>query len=325
MSHNATSSGGHQPSCSHTAGDLTSPTMPSSRCGPRCRWTTCQSWSASASPGPSTPPGGSRQSWRTSPSTTNRPSLSIIEYASPDCRVSHITTISEAAWPDLARSQRFPLTFPNLSAYVAKIAVDENLAVPPLSDPGLPDFASVDDDQLGELPYAILNAGSVLADPSARVQIVGSLQPAAYLSTDRISWEKNGRLAGLLVAENLVEDDGAAYDAIASSDWATKKLLISKSENFALYATPQQLPAADLKQRRAGSSGTRRRGRCSPGYGSSSLRTTAGRCRRRPITRSAPRPTSTPTRFSSSLRPRSRAPRLSGYCHPFWRESRWPT
>jgi len=171
----------------------------------------------------------------------------IVEYASPDCRVDDLMRIDEATWPSLARYQRFPLTFSNVYAYATAHGIDENIAVALLADPKIQGFEGIPEEEREALAVKILNAGDFLRDPTVRVQIVSVLELAHYLDIMDVSRER-AELAGLLVAENIVEDNGAVYDALASADWSTKEFLISQSKKFSEYVTPEQLPAEDLQR-----------------------------------------------------------------------------
>jgi hypothetical protein len=169
----------------------------------------------------------------------------IVDCSSPDCFIDDLAKIRDLTWPALASDQRFPLTITNVQTYVAQYGVDEKLAVALLAHPELEGSDAAFGDEMENLAVAILAADKTLADPGIRVRIVRSLELDSPIPAGRINWER-GQLAGLLVTAGLVDDDGATYDAVASTDWATREFLISKSENFGQYITPAQLPAADL-------------------------------------------------------------------------------
>lgn len=171
----------------------------------------------------------------------------IVEHANADCRISNLTDISDATWPALARYQRFPLTFANVSAYVTKLGVDNDLAAALRNEPKIQDWEGTPEADRTALAVEILNAGNYLRDPEIRVQLACSLQLNYYIDAAKISPEE-GKLIGLLVAAELVEDNEASYGTAASLSWDTKEFLISKSKNFPEYITSDRLPAEDLRQ-----------------------------------------------------------------------------
>ena len=169
----------------------------------------------------------------------------IARHASPDCRVDDLQGIAGETWRALASAQRFPPTFANIAAYAAHFGIDDSLAVTLTADPKIQDHKAAAAPEKEALAIAILNAGAALSDPAVRVQLVLSLDLAGQIDVSRISPEE-GQLAGLLVAEKIIADDAAAYDAIASLSWATREFLISRSASFTDYAIPSQLPPQDL-------------------------------------------------------------------------------
>jgi hypothetical protein len=171
----------------------------------------------------------------------------MVAHANPNCRVNDLDDISPAAWPDLACGRRFPLTCANVSRYVDQFGVDECLAVPLLADPSITGSKQSPGPERSALAVAILNARRHLADPAVRVQIVTSLELDYCIDVTKV-FQENGELIGLLVARGLIQDDVAAYEAIASLEWETKEFLISNSENFPQYVTSGLLSADDLRQ-----------------------------------------------------------------------------
>jgi hypothetical protein len=171
----------------------------------------------------------------------------VAGYASPDCQIDDLQGIRKETWPALARARRFPPTFANVTAYIAELGIDENLAAVLLADPKIQDHETVADLERDALAIAILNASTTLVDPSVRVQIVLGLDLASHIDMSKISPEE-GTLVGLLVAAGIVADDAATYDAVASLDWTTREFLISQSVNFADYVSPPRIPPGDLPQ-----------------------------------------------------------------------------
>ena len=173
--------------------------------------------------------------------------LTVASWASPDCQIGNLKGIRKETWRPLARARRFPPTFANVTVYNAEFGIDEDLSITLLADPKIQDHEGATDPERENLAIAILNASTTLADPSDRVQIVLGLNLASKLDVSRISPEE-GTLIGLLVAEGIIADDAAAYDAIKCLGWTTREFLISYSANFADYVTPQRLPLGDLPQ-----------------------------------------------------------------------------
>ncbi len=153
--------------------------------------------------------------------------------------------IARETWRALAGTRRFPPTFANVTAYVAQFGIDDSIAVTLTADPKIQDYEAAADPEKETLALAILNANAALADPAIRVQLVLGLDLVGQIDVSRISPEE-GPLAGLLVADEIIADDAAAYDAVASLSWATREFLISHSPNFMNYVTPERLPLEDL-------------------------------------------------------------------------------
>lgn len=171
----------------------------------------------------------------------------IVHHADPDCQISSLADISDATWPALARYQRFPLTFANVSAYVTKLGIDEDLASALRGEPKIQDWEQAPEADRAALAVTILNAGKYLHNPDIRAQLALSLQLNYYIDPAKIPHEE-GKLIGLLVAAELVEDNEAAYSAAAPLSWNTKEFLIRKSKEFPEYITSDRLPTEDLRQ-----------------------------------------------------------------------------
>nr|WP_042922011.1 P-loop NTPase fold protein [[Pseudomonas] sp. BICA1-14] len=171
----------------------------------------------------------------------------VIEHAAPECEVADFAEVSEAAWPALAEHRRVPATFSNVSRYVETIgAVDAQLAKMLAAAAVITENSAADEEPKTALATAILAARGQLPSAALRVKLVESLSLNDYLGIDEIAAEV-GDLFALLLKHNLIEDDAASYEHLATTDWPTRKAFIRESRKFTRYMTPA-LVGADLSQ-----------------------------------------------------------------------------
>lgn len=170
----------------------------------------------------------------------------VIALSASECRVQDLTNVPAAAWPFLADGNRFPATFANVRAYLGDTEqVDKHLAdvlrtagtIETSEDAAEPDKAA--------LAKSILQAEDVLPDPNLRTQLVVSLGLEDWLSLDLIPHE-SGELTGLLIAAGVVADDADTFAIAQEHDWKTREFAISRSEDFASYMTPAEVPVSDV-------------------------------------------------------------------------------
>ncbi|MFB7842132.1 DNA-binding protein [Microbacterium sp. NPDC056052] len=175
----------------------------------------------------------------------------VITRASTESRIADLGAVSESAWPALARANRFPATFVNVSRYLASVGtLDENLAVVLKGARTISDVDGATEADKVALALTILGARKVLHS-TYRVPLVASLALADHLGISAITPE-SGQLFALLVQNDVIPDDADTYDRMAGIDWEWREQLIGVSRAFKTYMTPE-LIGDDLRSLRASS------------------------------------------------------------------------
>lgn len=162
----------------------------------------------------------------------------VIERAAPDCKVKDIVDVSEEVWSALAKHQRFPATFSNVSSYVSNLgSVDAHLASILIAANEMTEINDTDEETKTELAIQILAASDQIPSES-RAQLVAGLNLQKHLDVEAISKEA-GDLFALLLEQKIIADDVASYEYLATSDWPTRKAFILSSTKFKSYMTPE--------------------------------------------------------------------------------------
>lgn len=163
----------------------------------------------------------------------------IIKNASSNCEVKNIADVSEAAWTALAEHQRFPVTFNNVSRYVATSgAIDVHLAKILTAAEHIIQSGIGDEESKAELAIAILAAQAQLPSVVLRTKLVVSLCLENYLNVGDIV-EETGELFALLLKNDIIEDELESYERLVTTDRPTRKEFIRTSKNFKIYMTPE--------------------------------------------------------------------------------------
>jgi hypothetical protein len=171
----------------------------------------------------------------------------IAEHAALDCGVSNLQDIEATTWPALANAQRFPMTFSNVSAYIEKYDIDEDLAVALRITRFIKDSANYPEAERSRLAIRILNAAAFLREPELRVDLVQSLNLKELVSVDEIKPEE-GPLFGLLIGRKIVDDNEESFEPTLSLSWSTREVAIHNSQKFESYVTSELVPPEDLGQ-----------------------------------------------------------------------------
>lgn len=163
----------------------------------------------------------------------------VIERAASNCYVANLTEVSEDAWQLLAKHQRYPATFVNVSRYVAVFgAVDASLAKILAASSEITEVGTAEEESKATLAIAILAANDLLPSAMLRVKLVNSLDLYHYLNARDVMAEV-GDLFALMLKHNIIEDNADLYEHLAATDWPTRKVLICESKKFVEYMTPE--------------------------------------------------------------------------------------
>ncbi|MFC7925183.1 DNA-binding protein [Microbacterium laevaniformans] len=170
----------------------------------------------------------------------------VIAAASPESRITNLNDVPEDAWAPLAQESRFPASFANVTAYVARAGgVDGALAAVLESDQAISELGNAEQNDRRDLAVTIIGAASVLG-PVLRAKLSKSLQLKYYIAIASIPVE-DGVLIPELISRNVVQGNAAAYGHVSGLKWATKEAVLRASPTFADWVTPE-LVGGDLGQ-----------------------------------------------------------------------------
>lgn len=157
-----------------------------------------------------------------------------------------LTLMPEEAWPSLADHDAFPLTFANVKAYIESIGeIDQHLGRC-LSRAGVIEMRtdSAETDKL-EVAEFLLAAKEFIPEPELRVSLMLSLNLDSYIPYSSVPSEE-GPLIGLLMEDEVIEDNAQSYGLALAHDWDTREFAISKSAKFVDYMTASEIPLSDV-------------------------------------------------------------------------------
>lgn len=167
----------------------------------------------------------------------------VVSGASEECVVESLSDVVPDAWPVLAKHQRFPATFGNTTLYIESVgSIDPVFAALLTASETISETEGADEDSKEALAKTVLNARTVhsTAPPHLRALLVESLALENYLDVDDVPIEK-GELFASLLEHNVIADDVASYERLATTDWLTRKAFMLASNEFANYLTPELL------------------------------------------------------------------------------------
>ncbi|PRB09577.1 DNA-binding protein [Microbacterium sp. MYb62] len=165
----------------------------------------------------------------------------VVAGAAEACVVDELDEAVPAAWPALAKHQRFSMTFKNVTLYLESVGtVDDNLA-PLLANAGaISDVDAAEEHAKEALAKTVLSANAALPSADLRAQLVEGLSLTNYLDVDDIPAEK-GDLFACLRRRNVIADDAASYERLAATDWPTREAFIDVSVKFPTYVAPEHV------------------------------------------------------------------------------------
>lgn len=162
----------------------------------------------------------------------------IVARASVASRVPDLMAAPVAAWPTLAKFDRFPATFTNVTQYILEIGtLDADLAVVLETAREISESSTAAEADKVQLALTIL-AARPLIHSTIRVPLVMSLELDEQLDVSAIKAE-NSPLFALLIENNLIADEAASYAHVAHLDWEWRAQLIRASRKFKTYMTPE--------------------------------------------------------------------------------------
>lgn len=167
----------------------------------------------------------------------------VARLAAPDCSIEELSDIDSAAWPALADVSRLTATVGNAVAYVESYGVDEHFAqflrtITAFSNP-------TSRDETTRRGLAVALANSALLAPSARVELVKSLQLEARLDPATITASALDALPDL-VAGGVVQDSAVTFARVAAGSWALKERLFAASSSVASFIGELALSTDDV-------------------------------------------------------------------------------
>ncbi|GAA4211362.1 hypothetical protein [Microbispora amethystogenes] len=168
--------------------------------------------------------------------------LPVAKGASQTCEVADLDELDETAWTAVVSASRFAPTAWNVSQFVAKFGVREEL-VKNLNSLDLTEVEKVNEESRYHLGYALAHAENL--DSAARVRLVKQLQLSGGLDPERLTGAGLKLLPALLAAE-LVPDGAATYARVGGSPFAVREEYFAASKGLASYVCELPLSSDDL-------------------------------------------------------------------------------
>lgn len=171
----------------------------------------------------------------------------VVRGASEECFVDNLSEVVPGAWTALAKYQRFPATFGNITIYIeAAGSIEKELAALLAESGAISGTETAEENDKEALAQKILSAGPILLSAGLRVQLVESLKLENCLDVEVVPAEK-GELFACLLKLTIIADDAVSYERLSATDWPTREAFIHVSRNFPTYAAPEHV-GTDLAQ-----------------------------------------------------------------------------
>ncbi|MFI7449598.1 hypothetical protein ACIBQX_19025 [Nonomuraea sp. NPDC049714] len=168
--------------------------------------------------------------------------LPVVKGASQTCEVADLDDLDETAWTAVMSASRFAPTAWNVSQFVAKFGVREEL-VKNLNSIDFTEVEEVKEESRYDLGYALTHAENL--DSAARVRLVKQLELANGLDPERLTGAGLKLLPALLAAE-LVPDAAETYARVGGSPFAVREEYFAASKSLASYVCELPLSSDDL-------------------------------------------------------------------------------
>ncbi len=164
--------------------------------------------------------------------------------AADSCEVADLTNLDDEAWGHVVSAGRFAPTVWNVSQFVSKFGVNEEL-IENLGILNLTEAEGVDEEPRLGLAYALANSGAL--DSAATVRLLGQLNLPGGLDPEYLS---DGGLAVLpsLLDEDLVPDAVDTYALVSDRPFAFREDYFAASKQLASYVCDLELSSDDLAQ-----------------------------------------------------------------------------
>ncbi|MEU7840471.1 hypothetical protein AB0B39_05815 [Micromonospora sp. NPDC049114] len=168
--------------------------------------------------------------------------LPVAEGASQRCEVADLEELDASAWAATVAASRLTPTVWNVSQFVEKLGISEELAKI-LSRHDLTDADEVEEDSRYGLGYALVHADNL--DPVARVRLIKQLDLPGKLSPERVTGGGLRLLPALLEAD-LMPDTPEAYARLVGSSFEVREEYFASSQLLASYVCELPLSSDDL-------------------------------------------------------------------------------
>jgi hypothetical protein len=170
--------------------------------------------------------------------------MKIAKGASDECQVADLEELDERAWVALVFSGRFAPTVLNVSRFVEKFELTEEISGS-LETLDLIEAGAVPEGPRLDLGHALANAGNLKTQ--TRVRLVGQLDIAGGLSPDRLTGIGLAVIPDLLAAE-LVPDSAETYEHVSDREFTFREEYFAASKRLSSYVCDLPLSSEDLPQ-----------------------------------------------------------------------------
>jgi hypothetical protein len=168
--------------------------------------------------------------------------LPVAGGASESCQVADLQELDDRAWTAVVSSSRFAPTVRNVSRFVGKFGVSEEL-VETLHLVNLSEVDKVEEESRFDLGYALANAEDLHA--AARVRLVEQLELPSGLDPERLT-DAGLKLLPALLAAELVPDAAETYARVSGRPFAFREEYFAASKRLASYMCKLPLSSDDL-------------------------------------------------------------------------------
>ena len=170
--------------------------------------------------------------------------LPVAKGASKSCEVADLADLDDEAWSAVVSAGRFAPTAWNVSKFVGKFGVSEEL-VENLDTLDLTDVEEVEEESRFHLGYVLADASDLNAE--ARVRLLGQLGLPEGLDPEHLT-DTGLTLLPALLAEGLVPDAAETYARVSGRPFAFREEYFAASKTLASYVCGLPLSSDDLAQ-----------------------------------------------------------------------------
>lgn len=172
--------------------------------------------------------------------------VAFVTRAGSDCVVEALTGLPVEVWPALVATQRVPMSWSNVFAYIDRFGgVTSTLGAALKDVSSITDSGDADVSERVRVALAILNAEASELDATKRVHLAFHLR-TGVLNVASIA-PRSGSLVGDLIAEEMIADDENAFSSRLMVDWSTQAHTMLASSEFASFIGPSVLKPTYVK------------------------------------------------------------------------------